>query len=366
MERFGGEPFRRDARGLFRMILDEAGPGFCHFAITDACNARCSFCSFWRNRSGRSTYVSADAASDAIGILYRHGIRYLIISGGEPFLHPELDRIIRCASEKGVRVIIVTNGSLLSSGRIESVAGAGLSSFEISVDATDATTHEANRGLPGLCDRIRTANRMIQSLGLRSTASVAISRLVDYDALPAFLRYLGFDSVTFSYPLRSVGSNFLGYSDSLLVSFTDDELIAAFDSVKRLKRHIRVVNPKASLDEMKRFVKKEEQRFPCLGGYRYFYLDWNLDLWRCHFWHSPLCSIFEFDGSQRVRDGCTHCMVDCFRDASVMHHLGVSLHDSYRLLRLFRFSQALKTLLRKSNILSFRATLEELSWILRI
>ena len=90
----------------------------------------------------------------------------------------------------------------------------------------------------------------MRALGLRITASVAMSRLVDYDALPSFLGSLGFDSVTFSYPLTSVRSNFLGYCDSPLVRFTNEELIEGFDSIRGLKKHIHVVNPNQSLEEI--------------------------------------------------------------------------------------------------------------------
>jgi MoaA/NifB/PqqE/SkfB family radical SAM enzyme len=43
--------------------------------------------------------------------------------------------------------------------RIGEYADAGLSSFVISIDAATAQAHEDNRGLPGVCDKIREANR---------------------------------------------------------------------------------------------------------------------------------------------------------------------------------------------------------------
>jgi len=45
-----------------------------------------------------------------------------------------------------------------------------------------------------------------------------------------------------------------------------------------------------------------------------FYLDWKLNLYRCHFWETPMCNIYEFDQSKLIRDGCTRCMIDCYRD----------------------------------------------------
>jgi hypothetical protein len=66
---------------------------------------------------------------------------------------------------------------------------------------------------------------------LISTASVTLSRLLDIDALPAFLDDLGFKAVMFSYPLTNLNSSFLGYRDSGVVDFTRAELIALFDKV---------------------------------------------------------------------------------------------------------------------------------------
>jgi len=67
---------------------------------------------------------------------------------------------------------------------------AGTSSFIISVDAASVEAHENNRGLPGVCEKIKDTNRVLKELGVQSTASVTMSRLLDYDKLPAFLEEL--------------------------------------------------------------------------------------------------------------------------------------------------------------------------------
>jgi MoaA/NifB/PqqE/SkfB family radical SAM enzyme len=278
-------------------------------------------------------------------------------------MHPGAGKIVGHAAERGLKVIVVTNGALLTRERIEEMADGGLAGLIISIDAAVSDVHETHRGLPGVCRRIDNANKIMKRLGLSSTASVTMSRLVDYEALPAFLSSLGFSAVTFSYPLTDLKSSFLGYASSPMVSYGDQELIEAFEKVKRLKKIFTVVNPTPSLEEMQRFVRGEPQRFPCLAGYKYFYLDWNLDLWRCHKWEKPLCSIFEFDGSQTVRDGCTRCMIDCYRDSSVMHHVGIALHDAYESLRALKLRAAARALLNGSVAGSLRAVIEEFSWI---
>lgn len=364
-----GKPvsFFSQAIDTLHLVLKKGGPGFCQFAITSACNANCGFCNFARDRhpKDRWQYVSRSQAFDALSILHREGIRYLVLTGGEPTLHPNLTDIVRYASGLGMKVMLVTNAGILGRHKIDSLHEAGLSSFIISVDAASRERHEANRGLPNVCDKIREANAHIKQLGLHATASITMSRLVDYDALPDFLSSLGFTSAVFSYPLTYLASNFLGYANSELVDYTKDELIGAYEQVKALKKRFRVVNPTLSLQEMQRFLRDDEQRYPCLAGYRFFFLDWELMLWRCHYWEQPMCSIYEFDSSQLVRDGCTRCMINCYRDSSLMQQVAVSVHDAYDAFRQGRLGAGTKALARRQNLDSLRAVVEELPWILR-
>lgn len=354
-------------RDTLRLVLDKGGPGFCQFALNNACNANCGFCNFARDSLPKShwTFVDRQGALDAMDILYRQGIRYLLFTGGEPTLHPHLLEFVRYGAGLGMKMMLVSNAGLFKPHRLRALHEAGVSSFIISIDAASADLHEKNRGLPGVCDKIREAVALLKGLGVHPTASVTMSRLLDYDALPDFLTELGFESVTFSYPLTHLNSNFLGFSGSDLVDYSKEELLAAFDKVVAMKKRFRVVNPTASIEDMKRHLHGQEEKFPCLGGYRYFYLDWELMLWRCHYWEAPMCSIYELNDSKLVRDNCTRCMIDCYRDSSAMQHIAVSVHDAYQAAKGGRVGESAKALVRKGNLGSLGAVLEELPWILR-
>ena len=143
----------QSGRKTLRLLLEEGGPGFCQFALNNACNARCGFCGFALDKLPRESwqYVEREGALEAIDILYREAVRYLVLTGGEPMLHPDLLEIVQYAGNLGMKVLLVTNAGLLKPHRIRELGAAGLSSFIISIDAADAETHERNRGLPGVC-----------------------------------------------------------------------------------------------------------------------------------------------------------------------------------------------------------------------
>lgn len=354
---------------IITQALLDGGPATCQFAVTNVCNARCDFCSFAADKlpSDKRRSAPLEGSLEALEILYRQGIRFLVFTGGEPMVHRHLPEMMARARDLGMSTMMVTNGSVLLPRRIDELKSCGLKSVIISIDAAEADVHEANRGLSGVCQKVREANARFKEIGIGTTASVTLSRLLkDLGDLPGFLKDLGFESVTFSFPLTGLESSYLGYASSDLVNFSNDEMHRMIDGVKELKRSFRVLNPSASLDDMHRHLDGVPERFGCLGGYKQFYLDWNLMLWRCNNWKSPMCHVSEFDGSQVVRDGCTACMVDCYRDASVLQHVAVALSDGLRAALRGNLAAAARHVLNRDNLISAQAVLENSFWVQRL
>lgn len=349
-------------------ILEHGGPGYLQFAITNICNAKCDFCGFATDKfpAHQRRSVTLEQARDVIDISARNHIGYLLFVGGEPLVHKNLREMIHYAAARGIRPMICTNGSLWTEQNMRSLAAAGLSSVIMSIDAHDVARHEKNRGLPDVCKKIKYANEVFADLGVQTTASVTASRLIDdYEKLPGFLESLGFSSCTFSYPLTHLASSYLSFSDSNLVNYKRDELIEVFERIKRMKarNHFIVANPSESLTEMQRHLRGERERFGCLGGHKYFYVDWNLDLYRCHAWAKPMCSIYEFDESKLIRDGCRKCMIDCYRDPSVLQHTAISISDAWHNLKRGNLLKAAGNILDPRNLISIRSTWENRDWI---
>jgi len=87
-------------------------------------------------------------------------------------------------------------------------------------------------------------------------------------------------------------------------------------------------------------------------------MDWNYDIWRCDAWRERMCSVWDFLETPLIRDGCTNCIADCYRDSSVMLHFAVSLGDALDQLAEGRLISALQTLFTRSNFVSLGSVLE--------
>ena len=340
-------------------LVRHGGPALCNIAVTNACNATCDFCNFANGKVTRADlrWIDAEQLERALLLLYGRGIRYVSFFGGEPLLHPQIAEMAATAVRHGMGTALITNGWLLPS-KLDELASSGLQTIYISIDAPSIISHERNRGLTGLGERVRSAVQRMPSLGLTPIAQVTISKLVDdYAALVALLRELGFSAVAFSYPQRArLGSSSLAWSsDSQLMNFTDLELARALDNANDVRDRFTVNNPAASMADMKRHVQGVKQRFVCYAGFKSFYMDWNFDVWRCDSWRERMCSVWDFAEVPFVRDGCTACMSDCYRDSSVMLHFAVSLSDALDCAGEGHILRALKMLADRRNLESLGA-----------
>lgn len=82
-----------------------------YFIITHACNYKCSFC-IRKNLLSESTFVEGKDFVLAISkIKHIFPNSSIVITGGEPFLHPKWEQLLHTATANFSKVIITSNGS---------------------------------------------------------------------------------------------------------------------------------------------------------------------------------------------------------------------------------------------------------------
>jgi MoaA/NifB/PqqE/SkfB family radical SAM enzyme len=95
------------------------------------CNLACTYCNEFDHSSQP---VPTEKIIRRIDLLATLGTATITISGGEPFLHPELNQIIEHIRRRGMIAGLITNGYLLNAERIQQLNKAGLDQLQISID----------------------------------------------------------------------------------------------------------------------------------------------------------------------------------------------------------------------------------------
>ena len=121
----------REARMIVKGVLSTDHPVQAHIVPMRRCNLSCAYCNEYDDVSKP---VPLDEMLARIDHLARLGTTLIVISGGEPMLHPELDDIIARMRHHGIIAACITNGYLLTADRIQRLNRAGLEHLQISID----------------------------------------------------------------------------------------------------------------------------------------------------------------------------------------------------------------------------------------
>jgi MoaA/NifB/PqqE/SkfB family radical SAM enzyme len=121
----------RTLRFLAKGLLSTKHPVLVHLIPMRRCNLSCAYCNEYDTSSAP---VPTEVIFRRLDKLAELGTTAVTISGGEPLLHPDLDKIIAKIRRHGMLAGLITNGYLLTRERIERLNRAGLDYMQISID----------------------------------------------------------------------------------------------------------------------------------------------------------------------------------------------------------------------------------------
>ena len=165
-----------------------AGPILGTLVVTYFCNYRCVFCALpQRAIRRRGEGFREFDREEMLGVVRGFadaGTAGVGITGGEPFLRPDLPDLLREIRARGMVAHVNTNGHFLDDARIGKVLEVDPDSVNISLDGADAPTHDRLRGVPGSHVRIlEGVGRLLRARGGRRRPRVAVISVFHEDNL---------------------------------------------------------------------------------------------------------------------------------------------------------------------------------------
>ncbi|MBI2686114.1 MAG: radical SAM protein [Acidobacteria bacterium] len=126
-----GQRRLRELRMIGKGLLSTDHIVQAHIIPMRRCNLSCTYCNEYDDVSQP---VDAGIMVERVDHLAKLGATLIMISGGEPLLHPELETIIARVRHHGRIAGMITNGYLLMPDRIQRLNEAGLDHLQISID----------------------------------------------------------------------------------------------------------------------------------------------------------------------------------------------------------------------------------------
>jgi len=121
------------------LSVDLSAPYRCDLILTYRCQNNCSHC--YAGGPHETEEMSSDEWKVIIDKISRWGVPTVVFTGGEPLLRPDLEELLQHAQDRGCVTGLITNGRLLTPGRVEALAKGGLDFVQITLESSDEGVH---------------------------------------------------------------------------------------------------------------------------------------------------------------------------------------------------------------------------------
>jgi heme b synthase len=117
--------------------------------ITRNCNLNCVHCRAAATRGPYTGELDTPTCLSLLDEIAATGRPIVILTGGEPLLRPDIFQVARYGTDKGLRMVMAPNGTLITADKATQMAAAGIQRISISLDGASAEVHDRFRGVPG-------------------------------------------------------------------------------------------------------------------------------------------------------------------------------------------------------------------------
>ena len=143
--------------------------------MTRSCNLKCVHCYSSSRNIRYSNELTTDEGKELISDLAHFGSPVLLFSGGEPLTRKDLPELAEFAVDQSMRVVISTNGTLLTKEMAKNLKKIGVSYVGVSIDGMEKT-HDSFRGVKGAFDMTMNGIRICRDEGIKVGLRVTMNR----------------------------------------------------------------------------------------------------------------------------------------------------------------------------------------------
>ena len=174
-----------------------------YFYLTEGCNLACRHC--WMGpkfdpTGTRYPTLPIELFETAIREARPLGLHCVKLTGGEPLLHPQIKQLLAIVQREKLRLTIETNGLLCTPEIAAEIAKSPDRFISVSIDGTDAKTHEWVRGVSGSFEAAKQAVRTLVAAGIKPQVIFTVMRgnVAQVEDMARLVEDLGASSLKFN------------------------------------------------------------------------------------------------------------------------------------------------------------------------
>lgn len=151
--------------------------------ITRNCNLSCVHCRAAATNGPYEGELDTQACFGLLDGIADTGSPIVILTGGEPLMRPDIFEIARYGTDKGLRMVMAPNGTLITEKVAQNMADSGIQRISISLDGASRESHDAFRGVEGAFDGALRGIQHAKAAGIDFQINTTITK-VNLEQIP--------------------------------------------------------------------------------------------------------------------------------------------------------------------------------------
>ena len=163
------------------------------FELTPVCNMACRMCYVRMDKKTQESIAPLQTAREWLALAEEakaHGLLYILLTGGEPFTHPEFREILAGLHRKGFIVSVNTNGTLINEETVEWLKETPPSRFNITLYGASDETYARLCYKPDGFTKVTHAIKLLKDAGMTVKVNVSLTpyNAADLEGIFAYCR----------------------------------------------------------------------------------------------------------------------------------------------------------------------------------
>ena len=272
------------------------------FELLPVCNLQCKMCYVRKSMEEVRNLGGLKSAKWWLGVAKEAadcGLLYPLLTGGEPFLHPEFKEILPGMVKMGLQVSINSNGTLITREWAEFLSKNCPTRVNITLYGGSEESYEKLCGDKKAFDKVRQAVELLKEYGipLKFNASITPENVQDLEKIISYAKEqnVPLQVATYMFPPVRRDSNMVGQNDRL----TPEEA-----GLARVMADYLQASPDwfiAQAERYQRFIPLEEKPWElgnpgekgmgCRAGVCSLWVDWQGNFTNCGMYGSVMSNL---------------------------------------------------------------------------